>query len=39
MNQKLLKFFLPKVVQNKASITYNKGQTFINAQNPKALEA
>jgi len=30
---------LPKVVQNKASIAYNKGQTFINAQNPKALEA
>ncbi|CAM6064028.1 unnamed protein product [Sphagnum tenellum] len=30
---------LPEVVQNKASIAYNKGQTFINAQNPKALEA
>jgi hypothetical protein len=30
---------LPKVVQNKASITYNRRQTFINAQNPKVLEA
>jgi hypothetical protein len=29
----------PKVIQDKTSIAYNKGQTFINGQNPKAFEA
>ncbi len=29
----------PKVIQDKTSIAYNKGQTFINGQNPKVFEA
>jgi hypothetical protein len=29
----------PKVIQDKTSVAYNKGQTFINGQNPKAFEA
>jgi len=29
----------PKVIQEKTSIAYNKRQTFINEQNPKAFEA
>ncbi len=29
----------PKVIQDKTSDAYNKGQTFINEKNPKAFEA
>jgi hypothetical protein len=29
----------PKVIQDKTSGAYNKGQTFINEKNPKAFEA
>ncbi len=29
----------PKVIQEKTSVAYNKGQTFINGKDPKAFEA
>jgi hypothetical protein len=29
----------PKVIKDKTSVAYNKGQTFINGQNPKVFEA
>jgi hypothetical protein len=29
----------PKIIQNKTLVAYNKGQTSINGQNPKAFEA
>jgi len=29
----------PKGIQDKTSVAYNKGQIFINGQNPKAFEA
>jgi len=29
----------PKVIQDKTLVAYNKRQTFINGQNPKAFEA
>ncbi len=29
----------PKVIQDKTSDAYNKGQSFINEKNPKAFEA
>jgi len=29
----------PKGIQEKTLVAYNKGQTFINGQNPKAFEA
>jgi hypothetical protein len=28
-----------KVIQDKTSVAYNKGKTFINGKNPKAFEA